>query len=143
MFIGEYTISMDAKGRVAVPAKFRPNLGSTIVITKGVDNCLFLYTKDEWEKIALKYSALPISKSDSRAFTRLMLGGAYDCEVDRQGRVIIPEDLRKFASLTKKVVTVGLYSRVEIWDEQTWTDYKKSTEKDTAKITEELGELGV
>jgi MraZ protein len=143
MFIGEYTISMDAKGRIAVPAKFRISLGTTAVITKGVDNCLFVYTKEEWEKIAMKYSSLPISKSDTRAFTRLMLGGAYDCEVDKQGRVIVPEDLRRFATLTKKVVAVGLYSRLEIWDEQTWVDYKKATEKDTAKITEELGDLGV
>src|SRR5690348_6424273 len=117
MFIGEYTISMDAKGRIAVPVKFRSKLNSEAVITRGLDQSLFIYTKAEWETIAAKLAALPLSKANSRAFARLMLAGAYDLEIDKQGRVMIPEHLRSFASLSKKVVAAGLYNRIELWDE--------------------------
>ncbi|MBX4186864.1 MAG: division/cell wall cluster transcriptional repressor MraZ [Candidatus Doudnabacteria bacterium] len=143
MFIGEYTISMDAKGRIAVPAKFRTQLNATAVVTRGLDRSLFLYTKSEWEAIAGKLAALPLSKANSRAFARLMLAGAYDVELDKQGRVMIPEYLRKFANLTKKVVAAGLYNRIEIWDEEAWNDYKKETERESTAIAEGLGELGV
>lgn len=143
MFIGEYTISMDAKGRIAVPAKFRSMLNTTAVVTRGLDKSLFLYTKSEWEAIAGKLAALPLSKANSRAFARLMLAGAYDAELDKQGRMMVPEYLRKFASLSKKVVIAGLYNRIEIWDEQAWVDYKKETERESNAIAEGLGELGV
>ncbi|OGE73693.1 MAG: cell division/cell wall cluster transcriptional repressor MraZ [Candidatus Doudnabacteria bacterium RIFCSPLOWO2_02_FULL_42_9] len=143
MFIGEYTISMDAKGRIAVPAKFRSKLSAAAVVTRGLDRSLFLYTKSEWEAIATKLAALPLSKANSRAFARLMLAGAYDAELDKQGRMMIPEYLRKFASLGKKVVVAGLYNRIEIWDSQTWEAYKKTTESESTSIAEALGELGV
>jgi len=143
MFIGEYTISMDAKGRIAVPAKFRHLLNTQGVITRGLDKSLFLYTKPEWETIAGKLAALPLAQANSRAFARLMLAGAWDIEIDGQGRIIIPEYLRKFANLSRKVVAAGLYNRIEIWDEEAWTDYKKNTEKESENIAEALGALGV
>ncbi|MBX4191836.1 MAG: division/cell wall cluster transcriptional repressor MraZ [Candidatus Doudnabacteria bacterium] len=143
MFIGEYTISMDAKGRIAVPAKFRPLLNTAAVVTRGLDQSLFLYTRSEWETIAGKLAALPLSKANSRAFARLMLAGAYDVELDKQGRIMIPEYLRKFGNLTKKIVIAGLYNRIEIWDETAWNAYKLSTERESTAIAEGLGELGV
>ncbi|OGE81237.1 MAG: cell division/cell wall cluster transcriptional repressor MraZ [Candidatus Doudnabacteria bacterium RIFCSPLOWO2_02_FULL_48_8] len=142
MFIGEYEVSMDAKGRVPIPAKFRLNLKSA-VITRGLDKSLFVYPKAEWEKIAQKLAALPISDSNSRAFVRLMLAGAFDLEFDKQGRVLIPEYLRQFAALSKKVVVAGLYNRLEVWDQETWENYKEVTEKESTSIAEALGELGV
>ncbi len=143
MFIGEYSLSMDNKGRMAVPAKFRANLGAGAVLTRGLDNSLFLYPKQQWDEIAKKLSALPISQANSRAFARLMLAGAWDIEIDKQGRMMVPEYLRKFSHLTKKVVVAGLYDRLEIWDEEAWRDYKSNTERESSKIAEALGELGV
>lgn len=143
MFIGEYTISMDAKGRIAVPAKFRSLLNTQAVVTRGLDQSLFLYPRKEWEVIAGKLAALPLSKANSRAFSRLMLAGAFDVELDRQGRMMIPDYLRKFGNLTKRVVIAGLYNRIEIWDEQAWLNYKASTERESTSIAEGLGELGV
>lgn len=143
MFIGEYTISMDAKGRIAVPAKFRNLLNAAAVVTKGLDKSLFLYPRSEWEAIAGKLAALPLSKANSRALARLMLAGAYDVELDKQGRMMIPEYLRKFAGLSKKVVVAGLYNRIEIWNEESWNEYKAATERESTAIAEGLGELGV
>jgi MraZ protein len=143
MFIGEYTISMDAKGRIAVPAKFRALLNSTGVVTRGLDKSLFLYPMAEWQTIAEKLAGLPLSKSNSRAFARLMLAGAYDVELDKQGRMMVPEYLRKFANLGKRIVVAGLYNRIEIWDEEGWSAYKASTERESTAIAEGLGELGV
>jgi MraZ protein len=143
MFIGEYTVSMDAKGRIAVPAKFRTLLNTAAVVTRGLDQSLFLYPRKEWEAIAVKLSALPLSKANSRAFSRLMLAGAWDVELDKQGRMMIPDYLRKFASLSKRIVIAGLYNRIEIWDEQAWLTYKTNTERESTSIAEGLGELGV
>jgi MraZ protein len=134
---------MDAKGRIAVPAKFRSLLDTTAVVTRGLDQSLFLYPKKEWEAIAVKLAALPLSKANSRAFARLMLAGAFDVELDRQGRMMIPDYLRKFGQLSKKVVVAGLYNRIEIWNEQAWLSYKQATEKESTAIAEGLGELGV
>lgn len=143
MFIGEYQHNLDEKGRLAVPVKFRSDLAKGAVVTKGLDNCLFLYTKEEWQKLADKLSELPISKSDSRAFSRLMLAGAMDVGIDKQGRVVLPEYLRQYADLKKKVVVAGLYNRIEIWNEEAWNKYKDGTEKASGDIAEALGELGV
>jgi len=143
MFIGEYRHTIDEKGRLAIPAKFRQLLKDGAVVTKGLDSCLFLYTKEEWKKLADKLSALPISKSNSRAFARLMLAGAMDIEVDKQGRAMIPEYLRIFARMKKRVVVAGLYNRLELWDEKQWEKYKKGTESKSNDIAEELGELAV
>jgi|SRR3989344_1493097 len=143
MFIGEYQHSMDEKGRLAVPAKFRKSLSRGVVITRGLDNCLFVYTQTEWEKLVSKLAALPIAKANTRAFSRLMLAGAMDAELDNQGRIGIPEYLRQFAGITKLVVVAGLYNRLEIWDEARWNTYKQQTEGKSNEIAEALGELGV
>ena len=143
MFIGEYHHNIDQKGRVAIPTKFRNDLAKGAVVTKGLDDCLTLYTKDEWEKLAKRLADLPISKSNTRAFARLMLAGAMDVELDSQGRMILPEYLRTFAEIKKQVVIAGLFNRLEIWDETKWNNYKKGTEKDSSDIAEALGELGV
>ena len=143
MFIGEYSHNLDDKGRLAIPAKFRAALKKGAVVTRGLDSCLFLYTKAEWQKLAQKLAALPFSQANSRAFARLMLAGAMDVEVDKQGRVILPEYLRQFAGLKKSTVIAGLYSRLEIWDETKWATYKGQTEAESGSIAERMAELGV
>ena len=143
MFIGEYKHSIDTKGRMAVPAKFRKLLTEGAIVTKGLDSCLFLYTRDEWKRLAGRLAALPIAQKNSRAFARLMLAGAMDVHVDKQGRVMLPDYLRKYAGIAKKVVVAGLYNRLEIWDEDSWEKYKQGTEGQSSDIAEALGELGV
>lgn len=143
MFIGEYSHNLDDKGRLAIPIKFRNALKKGAVVTRGLDSCLFLYTRTEWQKLAEKLAALPISQANSRAFARLMLAGAMDVEVDKQGRVILPEYLRQFAALKKSVVVAGLYSRLEIWDVAAWSAYKGQTESQSGSIAERMAELGV
>jgi len=143
MFIGEYQHNLDEKGRLAVPAKFRSTLAKGAVVTKGVDDCLFLYTNEEWQKLATKLAALPISKANTRAFARQMLAGAMDVQLDKQGRIILPEYLRKYAALRKKAIVAGLYNRLEIWDEDNWNKYKKGIEKQSGDIAEALEGLGV
>lgn len=143
MFIGEYQHTIDEKGRIAVPVKFRAELSHGAVVTRGLDNCLFLYPKKDWVELAEKLVKLPISQSNTRAFSRLMLSGAMDVALDKQGRLILPDYLRKYAGLNKKVIVTGLYNRLEIWDEAVWEEYKANTEKDSANIAEALGELGV
>lgn len=142
MFIGEYTHSVDAKGRLAIPTKFRSLLAKGAVVTRGLDGCLFLYPKKEWMVLAGKLASLPISKSNSRAFSRLMLAGAMDVDADKQGRIMIPEYLRVFGSIKRKAVVAGLYNRVEIWDEEKWNKYKKITEAESNNIAEQLDEIG-
>ena len=143
MFIGEYAHNLDEKGRLAIPTKFRQHLLKGAVITRGLDNCLFVYTQPEWEKLASKLANLPIAQAKSRAFARLMLAGAMDVEMDKQGRVVVPEYLRQYAVIQKKVVVTGLYNRLEIWDEDQWKKYKAETEKNGSEIAETLHNLGV
>ncbi len=143
MFIGEYSHTIDEKGRLAVPVKFRVALKKGAVVTRGIDSCLFLYTKEEWKKLAQKLAQLPISQANTRAFSRLMLAGAMDVTLDRQGRISVPEYLRQYAHTKKKIVVAGLYNRLELWDAANWEKYKKGTEKSSTDIAEALGELGV
>jgi len=140
MFIGEYSLSVDEKGRLSIPVKYR-RLLSRGVVTRGLDSSLFLYTKVEWLKLAKKLAELPISRTNTRAFSRLMLAGAMDVSMDRQGRIVLPDYLRKFAGIKKKVVVAGLYNRLEIWDQATWERYKKQTEKKSTEIAEALEEI--
>lgn len=140
MFLGEYQHSLDDKGRLAIPAKFRSAMAGGAVVTKGLESCLFLYPKKDWQTVAEKIASRHISQ---RAFARLMLGGAMDVDLDKQGRVILPDYLRKYAGLKKQTIMVGLYDRLEIWDQSAWEKYKTQSEKDSAKIAETLGELGV
>ena len=143
MFIGEYHHNIDDKGRLAIPVKFRSDLTKGAVVTQGLDNCLFLYPKAEWEKLAERLAKLPINQANTRAFSRLMLAGAMDVEVDKQGRVNLPDYLCKYATIKKKVVMAGLYNRFEIWDAATWQKYKQGIEKNSGDIAEALGGLGV
>ncbi len=140
MFIGEYQHNVDQKGRMAVPVKFRKQISSGAVITRGLDACLFVFAKDEWEKLAQKLSVLPLTQSNSRAFARLMFAGAHDVELDSQGRILVPDHLRTYAGLTKKVIVAGVFNRLEIWDSSTWGEYKNKTERDSGEIAEQLME---
>jgi MraZ protein len=128
---------------MAIPAKFRKTLSAGVVVTRGMDSCLYLYPMDEWSKLAEKLSKLPINQSRSRAFARLMLAGASHAEIDSQGRILIPDYLRSYASIKAKAVVVGLYNRAEIWDEEKWQRYRDDVEKKSGEIAEELGELGL
>ncbi|OGH64966.1 MAG: cell division/cell wall cluster transcriptional repressor MraZ [Candidatus Magasanikbacteria bacterium RIFCSPHIGHO2_01_FULL_41_23] len=143
MFIGEYSHSLDDKGRLSVPKKFRNALAKGAFVTRGLDNCLFLYTKVEWAKLAEKLANLPFAQANTRAFARLMLAGAMDVEVDKQGRIILPEYLRSYATLKKDVVVAGLYNRLELWDAGKWSEYTKRTEAESTTIAEQMGQLGV
>lgn len=143
MFIGEYQHTIDEKGRVALPVKFRAKMADGAVVTKGLDDCLAVYTISEWETLAEKLSTLPLTQAASRAFARLMLAGAVQVNIDKQGRVNIPAYLREYAGISGQVVVAGLYSRVEIWSQKRWQEYKLKTEKDSNAIAEELGNLGV
>jgi MraZ protein len=143
MFIGEYRHNMDAKGRVAIPAKFRNKLSGGAVVTRGIDRCLFAFSPEDWEKLAEKLIATPITQANSRAFSRLMLAGAVECEIDSQGRVLIPDYLRKYANLEKDTVVAGLYNRIEIWNASDWDKYKSKTESESESIAEKMGELGI
>lgn len=140
MFVGQYSHNIDSKGRLAIPAKFRAELKKAVATT-GLDNCLFLYPKKEWDKLAEKLAALPINKANNRAFSRLMLAGAMEVEFDSQGRIILPGYLRKFAGLKKNVIITGLYNYLEIWDEEKWNKYKAETEKNSNEIAEALESL--
>ena len=143
MFIGEYNHSLDTKGRLAIPAKFRSVLKKGAVVTKGLDDCLFLYSKEQFKKIAEKFAALPIGQAKARAFARHMLAGAMDVEFDNQGRITLPEYLRKFSGLDKKIIVAGLYNHLEIWDQDAWEKYKNKAERNSNDIAEALGELGI
>jgi len=143
LFIGEYSHSVDEKKRLAVPSKFRAELKNKVVVTRGLDKCLFIYTMKAWEELAGKLGNLPVGEAGTRSFTRLMLAGAVDVDVDKQGRILIPDYLKNYAGLDKNVVIAGLYNRLEIWDEKKWNEYKTKAEKDSDEIAEQLGKLGV
>ena len=143
MFIGEYQHNLDEKGRMAVPAKFRADLKQGAVVTRGLDNCLFVYTIKEWQKLVEKLGSMPMTQAKSRAFNRFILGSAMDLELDSQGRILLPDYLRQFASLKKEAVIAGLYNRLEIWDKAQWEKYKQQTEKDSVAIAENLAGLGI
>ena len=143
MFIGEYKYNLDNKNRLALPCKFRKLFSAGAVITRELDNCLFIYTAKEWAKLVEKLAALPISQAKSRAFSRLMLAGAMDSRLDGQGRIMVPDYLKGFANLKKEVVVAGLYNRLEVWDEILWSQYQRTSEKDSNEIAEGLTGLGV
>lgn len=143
MFIGEFQHNIDEKGRMALPVKFRSQLGKGAIITRGLDHCLFVFTQVEWQELAKKLVALPLAQANSRAFARLMLAGAMEVELDSQGRVLLPDYLRQYAGLDKKAIIAGVYNRMEIWDETTWQQYKAKTESNSNEIAEKLSELGI
>ena len=143
MFIGEYIHSVDDKKRLSVPSKFRKDLGKKAVITLGLNKCLSLYPTKEWNTFAEKLSRLSMGKSEDRGFSRAMLSGAFEVEIDSIGRILIPEALKSYASLKEKVVLTGVYDRVELWDEEAWKTYKAQMLAEADCMAEQLGERGV
>jgi len=143
MFIGEYRHTIDSKKRLALPAKFRKELGKTVIITRGLDDCLIIYPEKEWKVMSDKLGKLPASQLEARDFARIMLSGAVDVKLDKLGRILIPDYLRNFASLKKNTTILGLYNRIEIWDEKRWKEYKKKRERKIGDMVERLKELGV
>ncbi|MBZ1348521.1 MAG: division/cell wall cluster transcriptional repressor MraZ [Candidatus Nealsonbacteria bacterium] len=143
MFIGEYLYIIDNKKRIAIPSKFRKDLGKKAVVTRGVDKCLVVYSNEEWSKMALKLSSLPTGQIDARNFARIMLSGASEVGLDKLGRILIPDFLKNYAFLKKNVAVLGLSNRIEIWDQTKWQEYKKKTEMAVGDIAEKLKELGV
>lgn len=143
MLIGEYTHSIDTKKRLSLPSKWRRELGKKLVVTRGLDNCLFVYPLKEWQKITEKIGQLPLGQADTRGFNRFFLSGAVEVEVDSVGRILVPDFLKDFAQLNNKVVLAGIHDRVEIWGEKKWVSYKNKIEKQADALAEKLGEIGV
>jgi len=143
MLIGEYAHILDPKKRLSLPSKFRKELGRTVVVTKGLDHCLFVYSLKEWQKISQKLGELSIGQADTRGFNRFMLSGAVEVNVDSAGRILIPDFLKDFAGLKNKVILAGIHTRIEVWDESSWDAYKKRVEKQADALAEKLGEIGV
>ncbi len=138
MFMGEFQHSIDEKGRLTIPAKFRDGLGSSFVVTRGLDRCLFVYPMDEWQALTEKLKTLPFTKADARAFTRFFFSGATECEWDKQGRVNIPSTLREHAHLNKECVVIGVSNRVEIWSKEEWENYFEESGDSFSEIAEKL-----
>jgi MraZ protein len=141
MFMGEYSHTIDTKGRLIIPARFREGLGDKFIVTKGLDNCLFVYPQDEWAALEQKLKSLPFTKADARAFVRFFFSGAGECELDKQGRILIPSNLREYAQLSKDVVVLGVSSRVEIWSKERWDEYNNTAADNFATIAENLVDL--
>ncbi len=143
MFIGEYQHNVDPKKRLALPSKFRKELGAQVVVTRGLDKCLFVYPLKTWKALAEKLGNLPMGESSTRSFVRLMLAGAVDSDIDSQGRILLPDYLKEYAGLNKSVTVAGLFNRLEIWDEAKWIAYRNKAEENSAEVAEQLGKLGI
>ena len=141
MFMGEYNHTVDDKGRLIIPSKFREELGDSFVVTKGLDGCLFVYAESEWKLLEERLKALPLTNKDARAFARYMLAGAAEVEPDKQGRILLPQVLRTFAELEKDVVLIGVASRVEIWNKDKWDNVSNADNMD--EIAEKMADLGI
>lgn len=142
MLIGEYRHNLDNKKRLSVPSKLREELGKIVVITRGLDQCLFVYQQKEWEGLTQRLSNLPMGQADTRNFVRIILSGAHSVSFDGAGRILIPEHLKKYADLKNNVVIVGVYNRLELWDEERWDGHVKEMERNTDAMAEKLGQLG-
>ena len=143
MLPGEYEHSIDTKGRIAMPAKLREGLGGKFIITKGLDGCLFVYAMGEWQRVEQKLASLPMSRKTARDFTRFLFGGACEGECDKQGRVLLPANLRRYAGLERDAVIVGVGSRAEIWDAAKWQQYNEESAEDVNELAEQLADLGI
>ena len=143
MLMGEYAHSLDAKGRVILPADFRTEMGETFIITKGLDNCLYLYDQHEWEILSQKLRALPMSRPEARAITRFFFSGARTLECDKQGRFLVPGNLRDYAGLEKEVVLIGVSNRIEVWSKSKWQQYNAEIDPMVTRIAETLADLGI
>lgn len=138
LFMGEYQHTIDTKGRLIIPAKFRHDLGNKFVMTRGMDGCLFGYPMSEWQEVQSKINVLPVSKKDARYFTRFFFSAAVECEFDKQGRINIPGILRDYAKIQKKCVVVGVSNRFEIWSDTRWLDFSTDAEKNFNEIAENM-----
>ena len=143
MFIGEHQHSLDEKGRIIIPSKFRADLGLEFVMTKGLDNCLFVYPKSEWEILEEKLKKLPLTSKDARAFVRFFFSGASESTLDKQGRVLIPANLREHSRLDKEAVIIGVSTRIEIWSKDHWDNYIDEDNLSYESIAESMAELGI
>ena len=143
MLIGEFEHSLDAKGRLIMPAKLRESIGEKFVVTKGLDGCLFAFSLTEWTIFEEKLKTLPLSNKNSREFTRFFLSGAIECEIDKQGRFLIPSNLRDVAGLQKEVVIIGVGTRIEIWNLEKWRAYNSSDNMSVEDIAENMTMLGI
>lgn len=141
MFLGEHHHTIDAKGRLIIPSRFREDLGEKFVLTKGLDTCLFAYPLQEWSILEQKMRSLPMTRSDARAFVRFFFSGASECETDKQGRILIPANLREYAGLKKEVVVIGVSSRVEIWARDRWEAYSAESASSVEEIAEKMEDL--
>lgn len=143
MFMGEFQHTIDAKGRLIVPHKFRNALGERFIATKGLDTCLFIYPLGEWQQLEEKLKSLPITSKDARAFVRFFFSRATECELDKQGRILLPANLREYAKLEKDVVLLGVSTRVEIWSKEEWENYSNRPESNFEEIAEKLVGFGL
>ncbi|SHJ63029.1 MraZ protein [Anaerobranca californiensis DSM 14826] len=143
VFLGEYQHSIDDKGRVIIPAKFRDSLGRKFIVTRGLDNCLFVYPENEWAIMEEKLKKLPLTKGDARAFVRFLFSGATECELDKQGRILIPQNLREFAQINKDCVIIGVSNRVEIWSKENWEKYSLDAEQSFDEIAEKIVDFDI
>ena len=144
MLIGEYRHTLDNKKRLSLPAKWRQELGVKLVLTRGLDSCLFIYPFKEWQRISSKVAGLPLGQADTRSFNRFFLSGAVAVDVDKNGRILIPDFLKEFADLKEgSVILAGIHNRVEIWNEKMWNKYKQKIEQQADTLAEKLGEIGI
>lgn len=143
MLIGEFEHSLDAKGRLIMPAKLKSAIGDRFIVTKGLDGCLFAFSQEEWKNFEEKLKALPLSNRNSREFTRFFLSGATECEIDKQGRFLIPNNLRESAELKKEAVIIGVGTRIEIWDKEKWNTYNSAENISVEDIAENMTMLGI
>lgn len=143
MFLGEFSHSLDDKGRLAIPKKFRTELDKGLILTRGLDNCLFVFSENEWKILAEKLKQLPLSQGSARSFVRLMFAGASEETLDKQGRFIIPQFLREYAGIEKNITITGVMNRLEIWSDEHWKSYKTDAESNNAEIAEQLASIGI
>ena len=143
MLIGQYNHTIDNKKRLSLPAKFRGELGDKVIVTRGIENCLVVYTGKEWDIVSQKLGNLPISQVEARSFARIILAGAIEVSLDKLGRILVSDYLKEYAGLKKDVFICGLSNRLEIWDEKKWEDYRKNAEKGVEEIVSKLGPLGI
>lgn len=143
MFIGEYQHTLDNKGRVIIPSKLRDDLGDNFIVTKGLDNCLFVYPSSEWKILEEKLKGLPMTNRDARAFVRFFFSGATECILDKQGRVLLPANLREHSKLVKDAVIIGVSTRIEIWSKEEWDSYNDDDSLSYDNIAEKMAELGI
>ena len=143
MLIGEYEHSIDTKGRLIMPSKLKEDIGEKFVVTKGLDGCLFVYSQAEWKTFEEKLRTFPLTNKDARALIRFFLAGAMECEIDKQGRFLIPGNLREFAGLEKEVVVIGVLNKIEIWSKDKWLKYSEEENKSADEIAEKMSSLGI